>query len=432
MYNSVAIYYKWGDTRVDRCKGTRDLTVDEMTRFRLIEELFREHCLKWGYQEIRTPTIEYLHLFTSVGTLTPGMLSKVYSFLDWDGWSGERVVLKPDGTIPVARYYTEYMADKEMARLFYVTKVFIFEPTGKESRERWQCGVELIGVSSSLADTELLLLAREVLSGLGLKNMELRLSHAGLIRTILAGLGLSPGEQAKMFDRILDGDLAALAELKKTHPGSGKALASLLESAGKSAGFLKNLKAQFVNHLPELGAPLDDFISTVSLLDELGYDYVIDIASGRGFEYYTGLIFQFFIGDEKIGAGGRYDALISLVGGEDVPASGFALYLDPLIKMISPVAVTQSQLRKTLVRVSPGVAREGISLLDEMHAAGYPAELGLGDNSPASYRWTINVRDGSPRFILTDAARQKSLEVETAVEILKIIGAESDNKDSST
>jgi len=104
--------------RVQRCKGTRDLSPEEMVRFRLIEGVFRDCCLKWGNREVRTPTIEYLHLFTSAGTLTPSMLGKVYSFLDWDDWSGERVVLRPDGTIPVARLYIDTMQGKGLAKLF--------------------------------------------------------------------------------------------------------------------------------------------------------------------------------------------------------------------------------------------------------------------------------------------------------------------------
>ena len=122
--------------RVQRCKGTRDLSPEEMARFRLIEGEFRDCCLKRGYEEIRTPTLEYLHLFTSTGTLTPSRLNKVYSFLDWDGWSGERVVLRPDGTIPVARLYIDSMEERELAKLFYVANVFVFEETGKETRER--------------------------------------------------------------------------------------------------------------------------------------------------------------------------------------------------------------------------------------------------------------------------------------------------------
>src|SRR5512136_2220818 len=123
-----------------RCKGNRDLLPQDMESFRNVEEAFRSSCLKWGYEEVRTPTLEYLHLFTAAGTLTPSMLSKVYSFLDWDGWSGERVALRPDGTIPVARLFIENFAKEEIARLSYVTNVFIFEETGKEKREKWQCG----------------------------------------------------------------------------------------------------------------------------------------------------------------------------------------------------------------------------------------------------------------------------------------------------
>ena len=96
-----------------RCKGARDLLPDDTHRFRYIEDTFRDSCLKWGYQEVKTPTLEYLHLFTAVGTLTPSMLNKVYSFLDWDGWSGERVVLRPDGTIPVVRLYIENSSGKK-------------------------------------------------------------------------------------------------------------------------------------------------------------------------------------------------------------------------------------------------------------------------------------------------------------------------------
>jgi len=85
----------------------RDLLPADMVKFRRVEEVFRRCSSRWGYDEVRTPTLEYIHLFTAVGTLTPGMLGRVYSFLDWDGWSGERVVLRPEGTIPIARLYTE-------------------------------------------------------------------------------------------------------------------------------------------------------------------------------------------------------------------------------------------------------------------------------------------------------------------------------------
>jgi histidyl-tRNA synthetase len=390
-----------------------------MAAFRLIEGTFRDCCIKWGYQEVRTPTLEYLHLFTSTGTLTPGRLSKVYSFLDWDGWSGERVVLRPDGTIPVARLYIDSMEGKELARLFYVANIFIFEETGKQTRERWQFGAELIGVSSPLADVELVMLALEALKRLRLEGIELRLSHAGLIRALLAKLELSAEEQTRIFDRILDGDVEALAKVKLERPELGRTL-SLLDLKGKLSEF------QFTPDLPELKPGIDDFINIARLLETLGCDYQIDIASGRGFEYYTGIIFQFFKNGEKLGGGGRYDALIPLMGGKDTPASGFALYLDQLINLVKPEALIKPSTQRILIRAEPEAVKEGFSTASRLREAGYMAELYLGAQKQADFNWRLDVKSKPPLFVLTDQAKHRRFEAKTADEVLRIL---TENKD---
>jgi len=418
--------------RVQRCKGSRDLSPEEMARFRLIEGAFRDCCLKWGYEEVRTPTLEYLHLFTSIGTLTPSMLGKVYSFLDWDGWSGERVVLRPDGTIPVARLYIDSMKEKGLAKLFYVANVFIFEETGKETRERWHYGAKLIGVSSTIADVELIILALEVLKRLRLENVELRLSHAGLIRALLRQLGLSPEEQTKIFDEILDGDVEALARIKSARPELGKTLTSLLDLKGKSSGFLKNLKVLFNQNLPELEPSLGDFINVVDLLETLGCDYQIDITSGRGFEYYTGVIFQLFVGEEKIGGGGRYDALIPLMGGENVPASGFALYLDRLMNLVKPETLAGPLTQRILVRAESGMVKEGFGVANCLRDAGYVAELQLISQKLVDIRWTLDVQSKAPLFILTDQIKRKTFKVQTTAEVLRLLGEKGADKSSFT
>jgi len=404
--------------RIQRCKGTRDLSPQEMAGFRLIEGAFRDCCLKWGYKEVRTPTLEYLHLFTSTGTLTPSRLGKVYSFLDWDGWSGERVVLRPDGTIPVARLYIDTMEDEELAKLFYVANIFIFEETGNKTRERWQCGAELIGVGSPLADVELVMLALEVLKRLRLDGIELRLSHAGLIRALLAKLELNPEEQTRIFDQILDGDIEALAKVKLDRPELGRAL---LDLKGKSSGFLKNLKALFTPDLSGLEPYIDDFINIAELLEALGCDYHIDIASGRGFEYYTGVIFQLFKDEEKIGGGGRYDALIPLMGGKDTPASGFALYLDRLMNLVKPEALAKPSGQRILIRAEPGAIKQGFSTAVYLHEAGYMAELYLGGQKQADFDWTLDVQSKAPSFILTDQVKRRKFEAQTSGEVLRIL-----------
>ncbi|MFC1939075.1 ATP phosphoribosyltransferase regulatory subunit [Chloroflexota bacterium] len=411
---------------MQKCKGTQDLSPGEMKRFRLIEDMFRDSCLKWGYEEVRTPTLEYLHLFTSTGTLTPSRLHKVYSFLDWDGWSGERVVLRPDGTIPIARLYIDTMKKKNLAKLFYVTNVFSFEETGTETREKWQCGAELIGAGSTTADVELVVMALEVLKKLGLEDVELRLSHAGLIRALLVKFGLSPREQARVFDQILDGDVEALVRVKPGEPELGRALAPLLDLKGKSSGFLKNMKALFNQDWPELKPPLDNFISIVDLLEAVGVNYQIDITSGRGFEYYTGVMFQLFTGREHIGGGGRYDALIPLMGGRNIPASGFALYLDHLMKLVRPETLASPVPQGVLIKADssqPEAVRQGFNIANLLHDAGCVAEVHLGDKEPANLRWRLDVQGKAPLFVLTDQITQKRFEAQTADEVLALLEA---------
>ena len=405
--------------KVDKCKGMRDLFPEDMEKFRLINEVFRDSCLKWGYEEVRTPTLEYLHLFTSAGTLTPGMLGKVYSFLDWDGWSGERVVLRPDATIPVARLYTESFSDRELAKLFYIVNTFIFEETGKQNREKWQFGAELIGMGSPMADVELIILAMEILKRLGLEAVDLRLSHAGLTRGILKNLGLDSEEQNQVFDQLLDGNLAALSRIKAEKPE----LAPLLDLQGKSSGFVKNIASALALDLSELKPQIDDFVYIADTLQSLGYNYQIDIASVRGFEYYTGVIFQLFIDDEKVGGGGRYDALIPAMSGKNTPASGFALYHDLLMKLVSPKMLGRSPLPKILIKMGVDASNVGFAMADRLRGEGYIVKLHLGGKGPIDTSWNLEVHNKSPRFILTEVSSQKKYELQSSEEVLAKIGS---------
>ena len=414
--------------RVQKCKGTCDLSTDEMRRFRLIEGAFRESCCQWGYQEVRTPTIEYLHLFTSTGTLTPSTLGKVYSFLDWDGWSGERVVLRPEGTIPAVRLYIDEMAEKKLARLFYVINTFIFEETGKENREKWQCGVELIGADSITADVELITLSLEVLKKLGLKNIELKLSHAGLIRALLTGFGLSPEEQGKVFDRILDGDVAVLTRLKVETPDLARLLTPLLDMKGNNAGFLRNLKTLFSRDLPDFIPELDNFIAVADLLTAMGVKYQIDIASGRGFEYYTGMIFQMFKGEIKLGGGGRYDALIPLMGGKNTPASGFALQMNTLMNAIEMPGPAGPEVNKILLIINasqPDLVKSAYNTAGSLRKAGFIVSIQVDTEDKADFKWVIEISAAAPEFTVINQENKRKVFAQTIVEVLKLLGENS-------
>ncbi|MFO7773961.1 MAG: ATP phosphoribosyltransferase regulatory subunit [Dehalococcoidia bacterium] len=408
-----------------KCKGMQDLLPEDMLRFRRIEDVFRTCCGNWGYREVRTPTLEYLHLFTATGTLTPSMLSKVYSFLDWDGWSGERVVLRPDGTIPVARLYIDNLGEQELARLFYVTNIFAFEGTGKENRERWQCGAEFFGADKLAPDVEIILLAKEVIRRLGLSDIGLQLSHAGLVKALLKEFQLSPGEEAKMTSRILEGDWQVLTRAKSANPQVDRLVASLLGLKGKSSSFLHNVRASFPGASQDFKSGLEDFINIATLLDNLSCSYEIDVTAIQGFEYYTGTCFQFLAGGEKIGGGGRYDKLVPLMNGEDVPACGFALYVDPVMKLLPPENDKRGQCG-ILVKgsdLTPEMARTCFALAESLRDAGYPAELDFTGQEESNHRWVVRVSGKeTPLFALTDCIRNRQRDAGSMAEIVKVLG----------
>ena len=367
-----------------RCRGMHDLLPDDMVRFRHVEEVFSDVCRAWGYEEVRTPTVEQLWLFTTVGTLSPQMLGRVYSFLDWDGWSGERVVLRPDATIPVARLYMEQLAKKKMAKLCYVQNVFRFAD-GDEPREDWQCGAELIGDTQPQGDVELVLMGLETLAKLNLGPIGLQISHPGILREVLAKAGLDPAEQLEMYDRILNRDTINLSQMKERHPQAASCLELLLGMEGNGIDYISDISSSLLDAIPELLQPLDELKTVADTLSRLGHNCQVVAALSRNFEYYTGPAFHYLIDNVKVGGGGRYDSLVSLMGEESVPASGFALDVSRLTQALSQDEVpicqvivrpdcAESMVMVAAFRAVATLRREGISAQIGMTAA---SEVGL-------------------------------------------------------
>jgi histidyl-tRNA synthetase len=261
------------------------------------------------------------------------MLDRVYSFLDYDGWTGERVVLRPDSTIPTVRLFAEQMSGRDSARLFYVQNVLRFDP-GDADREDWQCGVELLGDTYPQGDVELILMARETLDRLGLAT-RLKLSHPGIVRSLLDKAGLSLTDQLALYDRVLAGDLSGLDDVEAKLPGSAS-IRALLAKDGQGPAYLQNLETVLTPAVPEVAAPLRELAAVSITLDGMGIVHEISPLLVRNFEYYTGPVFHAFAGDAKVGGGGRYDQLAALVGGRAVPASGFAIEMDAVAPLLAP------------------------------------------------------------------------------------------------
>ena len=319
--------------------GMRDFGPTEMRRFRAIERRFLEAVEAAGYLEIRTPTLEPLHLYTAAGTLSPQALERVYSFLDWDGWSGERVVLRPDATVAAARWYSDAVraGGPSTARVSYVAPVYRFAVEG--DREVWQCGVELFGPVANEGDTELLTLATKFLRGLGVTNATVDLAHAGLVRAVFAAAGLTPAQQAEAYDLMLDGDAGVTERLAQAHPAQASSLRLLAGVDGASAGYVQNLRSAMLATVPAAAGPLDDLAQAAGALDAAGVPYRVLAATARNFEYYSGVTFRFRQGAgseaRTLIGGGRYDGLTQTLGGAAAPACGWGADLLSLAEVAS-------------------------------------------------------------------------------------------------
>ena len=394
-------------------RGMRDVLPDEMARLRRIESTFGATCAAWGYGEIRTPVIEPLHLFTAAGTLSPQTLDRVYSFLDWDGWSGERVVLRPDSTIAAARLYAERLADSPVAKLFYCQPVLRFTDNGS-SREDWQCGVELVGDTGRAGDIELVLLATDALARLGLQDVEVRLSHAGIVRAVLAAAGLGPEEQSAAYDRLLDGDMTVVDEVESRLPQLDAPLRLLFEVEGSGSAYVANVRAALASALPGLNPALGDLAFVVEALEARGVAPRIAAVLARRFEYYSGIVMAFHHRGVRIGAGGRYDELIRLVGGRGVPASGFALFIGEL----APFAPSPTTATAAVSVVAADATPAGIAAAHEAAAALRVAGLTvdtLGDGGATH----VICRDSAPKFTVEGAAAGSYERIEDLVAALE-------------
>ncbi|TAK75897.1 MAG: ATP phosphoribosyltransferase regulatory subunit [Dehalococcoidia bacterium] len=319
--------------------GMRDVGPAEMRRFRAVERRFLEAVEGAGYLEIRTPTIEPLHLYTAAGTLSPQALERVYSFLDWDGWSGERVVLRPDATVAAARWYSDAVraGGAPTARVAYVAPVYRFAVEG--DREVWQCGVELFGLAAAEGDSELLTLAAKFLRGLGVNDLTVDLAHAGLVRAAFAAAGLAPAQQVEAYDLMLEGDAGVTDRLAQAHPEQAASLRLLAGVDGASTGYIQNLRAAMLATVPAAAGPLDDLTRAAAALDAAAVPFRVLAATARNFEYYSGVTFRFRQGAgaeaRTLIGGGRYDGLTQTLGGTSAPACGWGADLLRLAEVAS-------------------------------------------------------------------------------------------------
>lgn len=305
-------------------KGTFDiLPADEEAR-----ALVAEHTSRLldaaGFGRIETPAFEDTELFArGVGESTDIVSKEMFSFSDR---ADRPLTLRPEGTAPICRAYVEHgmHKDPQPVKLWYSGPFFRAEnPQKGRYRQFNQVGAEAIGTDSPLADAELIVLLDELLRGLGIEQLELRLGSLGSPETRTAYR-----EELRDYLREHEGELSAevrgridsnpLRAFDSDHEGTAAVMAA-------APTMLERLEAEDAEH----------FVAVQRLLDIAGVPYTLDPALVRGLDYYTRTVFEFTcpaLGAQSgVGGGGRYDGLVEMLGGPPTPAIGWAAGVERIL-----------------------------------------------------------------------------------------------------
>jgi ATP phosphoribosyltransferase regulatory subunit len=306
--------------------GMRDLLPDEAAHQRALSRTVLDRFALFGYRLVTPPAFELAHVVER--GLGAGAAADVLRFIEPE--SGDVAVLRPDMTPQIARIVATRMREHAPPyRLAYEgTVVRRRSGRAKKHRQIPQVGVELCGVSDVSADLELLELAADALRAAGLTKFTIDVSDAGIVRELLADV---PADRAAdVTIALAKKDEAMLAEHAKGLACAASLLALPRSSGGRDA-LEETVKIVTSNTRARAAAQ-----RLLALFDEatargLGPYLTADAGEVRGFAYYTGTTFSIYAEGpgEPIGAGGRYDELLSRFGAP-MAAVGFGLDLDTL------------------------------------------------------------------------------------------------------
>jgi len=339
-----------------------------------IEAVSREVFRLFGYSEIRTPAIEETALFTkSVGEDTDIVKKEMFSFTD----RGERnISLRPEGTAPIIRAYLENNLDKTepFQKLYYIGPMFRAErPQAGRMRQFHQIGVEAIGSNLPVLDAEVIGVMIKLLDACGIKNYKLKLNNLGCrddkkkLSKVLKDIFSDKTNQ-----KLLCEDCKRRA---KTNPM--RVLDCKVESCKALVREQFN-KVDFLCYDCKL-----NFAEVEKYLKILKIAYAIDPFIVRGLDYYTRAVFEVTCGElgaqNAIAAGGRYDNLISDMGGPETGACGFALGVERMM-MVSDIQKDSPMRQLSPVDVfvatlGAAASERGFMLLNELRSAGISADI---------------------------------------------------------
>jgi histidyl-tRNA synthetase len=304
--------------------GTKDILPSDIPKWNYLEQTVRNIFANFNYSEIRTPVFEETILFSrSIGEETDIVGKEMYSFTDRSGTS---VTLKPEMTAAVVRAFIEHSLGKQQSlnKLFYIAPMFRQErPQAGRQRQFHQFGAEALGSTSPLLDVEMIQMAYEILKGMGLKDITVKINSLGL------------PEERENYKKILREFLHDKKEelSEDSRKRFDKNILRIFDSKSESDQKLLANAPLLTDHLGE--ESLKDFETVKSILKGNEIPFEVDPGLVRGLDYYTKTTFEILSG--KVGSqsalcgGGRYDLLVEQLGGTPVPGTGFAAGMERIL-----------------------------------------------------------------------------------------------------
>jgi len=358
-------------------RGTADTLPEEQPYWRGIQDKALEVCRLYGYNRISTPAFEDAGLFArSVGEGTDIVNKEMYVFKDR---SDNELALRPEGTASVCRAYIEHGMDNlpQPVKLYYFADIFRYErPQAGRYRQHHQFGCEAIGDASPMLDAEVIHMALNFFTSLGLTNFSLQLNSIGCRECRPGHLQKLKEYYAPLTPQLcadcqvrLDRNPLRMLDCKKP------TCQAAADEAPKSADYL----------CEECG---QHFASLQIYLSALAVKYVLNHRLVRGLDYYTRTVFEIQPveggSQSALGGGGRYDDLIATIGGKQTPAIGFATGLERIVLNLANQGIAVPPAEKPVVFIAcmgRDACVEAVKLAAGLRDAGIAAIGSSGERS---------------------------------------------------
>lgn len=348
--------------------GTRDFLPLEVLRRHYVIDIVERVYQRYGFEPLETPTMERLDtLLGKYGEEGDQLIFRVLK----RGEKLNRVLesqtdkreladsgLRYDLTVPLARVAAEYRAQlPRFFKRYQIQPVFRADrPAKGRFREFFQCDLDVVGTKSLIVEVELLSAAVEVLNelGFGQADFKLRLNHRALLRGLIQAAGIDPALEEPSLVAIDKLDKIGIAGVEKELLNRGVSSSSARRLLKLAAGSPES-NNQTIDWLREALATIEIGLRGLSDLERIiqllqgspAAPFVeVDPFLARGLSYYTGPIFEVALIDAtgSAGGGGRYDGLVGMFSGQELPACGFSLGLERVLLVMDEKGLFPSRL----------------------------------------------------------------------------------------